>query len=855
MADCNLCALRRTCSGPVWGEGDPRSPYWLIGEAPGETEDHDKRPFVGKAGEELNGNYLLRNGLGRDLFYITNLVKCRPPANRDPKPEEISACWKAHLECELQKCCPEAVIGTLGRFASREVLGKEIDMSMYHGVPLRALGRIVVPIFHPALGLHSTSMMTHITGDFKALAAVIKGDLRPEDYQDPLPNPVYTELRRVEPGAFPPAKVVGIDTESVGPLLWSIQFAYRPGTAWFIRADNTGALEWLRSWLGPDTLVVLHNAQHDLPMLAQAGVYPPRWTDTMFMANLLQDVPKGLKALAFRLCYMRMNSYSSLVDPITEERALGYLARVAQYKWKRPEPEQILENGEYRLKQPWAMHTVAKSILSAYARGNCKGYDLYKRWHGNPNRFMAEDIFGPLEAATIADVDPATAVYYGCQDADATLRVYYQLYPRISMANLIGPLERDCRAVPMVVDMRASGMAVDIPHLIELGESYEDRKLKVIEEIKDLVGVRICPGSAPQVADLLFNRLGLKPKRRTGTGKNSTDESVLELLKDKHKAVPLILEYRRLDKDKGTFVDGVLESCRRSSDKKRCHTDISLIRTATGRFAASNPNLLAFPQEDRSEEGKALRDSFVAADGHVFLSGDWSQIELRVLADQSNEPTMQDLFWNGIDIHLGMAAKVHKIPLDQVTAKQRYGVKKVNFGIPYGITILGLFKFLEPEGWDKKGCERLIDEWFENFPAVYSYMSGIHQFARRYGYVVDFCGRRRLIPEVRSVHQFVREAGLRQAGNMPIQTGANSILKEAMGQLVPIYKHLRGKGHYIAPLLPIHDDLLWEIDASILPWFVPTVKAVMENCVTLSVPLVVDFKVGTKWGSMEKYKV
>jgi len=852
--DCNLCPLRQSSGGPVWGDGDPSSPYWLVGEAPGEQEDRERRPFVGKSGVELNDNYLLRNGLERSLFYVTNLVKCRPPKNRDPRPEEIAVC-RQHLDREMQEYRP-AVIGTLGRFASTEILGRKVDMTMYHGVPLHlGNGSTVVPIYHPALGLHSTSMMIHITNDFQALSAVIRGSLKPEDYIDPIPNTNYEEYP-APPSTFD-FRVMGVDTESVDGKIWSIQFSVKAGESIFIPAGRSDGVSWLRDKVkNPDILVVLHNAQHDLPMLAQVGIIPARWTDTMLMANLLGDLPKGLKALAFRLAHMTMHSYSEMVDPITTERAIQYLARVMQFKWPKPPKIQTIDEGEYRWKQPWSAHTMAKSILNSVAAGTCD--DPYKRWHEYPSRGLIEGVVGKLVAATIADVDPKTAIYYACRDADATLRVYHHLNPRIQAANQLSVLDRDCRVVPMVADMERCGMAVDQPHFMQLGDEYEKRKWGVVEKIEALVGYKVNPGSSDQVADLLFKRLGLKPKWRTKDGADSTNAAVLEVLEGSHPVVPLIMEYRELDKMRGTFVEGVLDNCQRWADG-RCRTHLLMIRASTGRFAAKGPNLLAFPQEDRSTEGKALRDGFVAGPGRVFVSGDYSQIELRVLAHVSQEPTMIEVFRSGGDIHQEMAAQIYKIPADLVNSEQRNAVKKVNFGIPYGITEAGLYKFLGPQGWSKKACERLINDWFSRFSAVAGFMDRTRIFARRHRYVEDMFGRRRLIPEVLSAHQFVREAGLRQAGNQPIQTGANSILKEAMAQLVPIYKQLQREGHYIWPLLPIHDDLLWEMDRSIVTWAIPLIKSIMEGCLDtigmpFSVPIVVDFKVGERWGSMEKWK-
>jgi DNA polymerase-1 len=586
-------------------------------------------------------------------------------------------------------------------------------------------------------------------------------------------------------------------------------------------------------------------------MLAQVGIVPARWTDTMLMANLLGDLPKGLKALAFRLAHMGMTSYSDLVDPITTERAIRYLAKVAQFTWPKPDKIKVLEDGEYRWKQPWSAHTMAKSILNSVAKGTCD--DPYKRWHEYPSRSVVEDVLGKLRAASIADAPFDKAVYYACRDADAALRVYHHLNPRIQANNQQKVLDRDCGVVPMVVDMERHGMEVDRPHFEQLGEDYEQRKWVVVEKIKDLVGYKVNPGSSDQVRDLLFKRLGLNPKWRTKDGADSTNAAALEALEDAHPVVPLITEYRELDKMQGTFVKGVLDNSARWTDE-RCRTHLLMITASTGRFAAKEPNLLAFPQEDRSAEGKPLRDGFVAGEGKVFVSGDYSQIELRVLAHMSQEPTMLEVFRNGGDIHRETAAEVFKVPADLVTPAQRAAVKKVNFGIPYGITDIGLFKFLESDGWTRKACEQLINNWFSRFSNVAGFMNGVRTFARRHRYVEDMFGRRRLIPEVLSAHQFVREAGLRQAGNQPIQTGANSILKESMVRLTPVYKQLQREGHYIWPLLPIHDDLLWVMDEAVVSWVIPLIKSIMEGCVTLSVPIVVDFKVGKRWGSMVKYE-
>lgn len=853
MNDCHDCPLRATSNGPVWGEGDPSSPYWLIGEAPGAEEDKQGRPFCGTTGVEVDENYLRRNSLNRDLFYITNLVKCRPPMNRDPEPEEIRACSK-HLIREMQTTGPKAVIGTLGRFSTAWIMGRDLDMTMYHGIPLLAeSGGLVVPMYHPAVGLHSTTMMTHVANDFKGLAATIRGQLQP--LVDPIPNPVYRELKELYLPFTPP--IVAIDTESVVKRVWSIQVCWGAGEAWFIKASDAMACFWLsRVVSDPKVLAVLHHAQHDLPMLAQAGIVPARWIDTMLMANLLQDKPKGLKALAYRLCGMQMSSFKELVNPITQARAREYLERVVQFKWPKPPKVEVFDEKkqEWRWKQPWSMHTVAKAALNRGLKGN--EVDYYATWHNNENRLQVEAILGKLEAASIADVDFEKAKYYACRDADATYRIYHHLRGEISEQELEGPLDRDCGIVPMIVDMEQTGIGVDTDYYAGLVKTYTERRDAETKAVEAILGRPFDTGSADQVRHLLFKQMGLKSRFRTKGGKESTSSEVLEALEDEHPIVGHILKYREYDKMRSAFAEGVLRNALKHSDR-RCRTHISMIRVVTGRLASKEPNLLAFPQPSRSAEGKPLRDGFVAGEGRVFLSGDYSQIELRVLAHESKEPTMIKIFQEGGDIHRATAAEVFDIPIEEVTDKQRYPIKTVNFGIPYGITSAGLSRQLLKmglHGWHIKACDKLIAQWFSRFRCVAGYMSRVQSDARRYGRVWDLCGRQRLIPEVMSAWEWVRSAGLRQAGNAPIQMGAQSIVKEAMRRLVPVYQHYLKEGIYIKPLLQIHDDLLWEVDEVALPVVVPTIKTIMENCMQLDIPLVVDFQVGKKWGSMEKLK-
>lgn len=842
---CKLCPLGALQRNPVWGEGDPNSRVWIIGEAPGKDEDRKGRPFVGNSGKELD-NYLLLAGIQRGDCYITNLVKCRPPENRDPKPEEVGIC-SYHLNKELLYADKDTIIVPVGRFAARYILGS-VDLSVIHGIPQRAEnGMIVVPCYHPAAGMHQTAMMTHLLNDFEAVGRTLRGIIGPEDWQDKYPIPTYDVLDKLPHTSLPPEEgVIALDTEEDG---WSVQVSFKVGEGWLIHGSNNDSISLLKKWVeDEDITVVMHNAQYDLKVLHKLDIHPRKWYCTMLMANLLQDVPRGLKALAYRLAGMRMKSYSDLVTPHTQRKTLEYLATASTQIYPKPPPITALVRGQLKTKNPQSINTRLKRLFTDYSKN--PELDLYSRFMSWEDREAVERRLGPLEAATIADVPFNEALHYACSDPDATLRIFPILLARIKAEGLMDSLLRDQRAVYAVMEMEETGIQLDAPYLEELGKSYSEQRTIVAREIGELAGFPVNPGSSNDVAKLLFDVLKIKPGKKTKGGtRHTTDGDFLQCSKHLHPVIPKIIKYREMQIMEKNFVDGVMDNYRRSGDG-RVHPDLSMISVETGRLASYSPNLLAFPVPARSEEGGPLRDAFVAGEGRSLVSADYSQIELRVMADQGQEPTMLKVFQRGGDIHAETAADVFGIPLSEVKDKDRYAVKVVNFGIPYGMTEAKLFEDMGKEGWDIDQCKMFIQKWLRTFSGINGLMARYKNEARRFKTVRDMFGRLRRIPEVKSVHFWIREAGLRKAGNFPIQGGVASIVKEAMGQLFLLFEEIRKQGHYIYMLLQIHDDLLFEMDDDILPWAIPMIRFVMENVVQLSIPTPVDFKVGKRWGSM-----
>jgi len=841
--ECWDCPLAKTRTNIVHGNGPKHALAFLVGEAPGKEEDRAGEPFVGKAGKELDGQYLHHfAGIPRNACYVTNLVKCRPPRNRDPKPEEISACGK-WLEKELDRIEPSVIV-TLGRYSLAWFLGEEADLSVIHGIPQYWYGEILLPCYHPAAGLHDTRMMIMIQRDFEMLGKVLRGEAKPEYWDDPIQNTDYRAVEKVTVTGR-----AGVDTESrVSGGAWSVQVSSKPGTACFLEAGK-GTLTIPSS---PESEIILHNALHDLPVLNSLGITVPRYHDTMIMAYLLQDEPQGLKALAYRHCGMKMQSYEEVIREATREKATGYLKRVLEREWPTPEP--VLEwrsDGTPRARQPQPIEKKVKKILKDTEE---KGADPYERWYGidkEEGRGEVERVLGKMEKADLSEVEFDKALTYSCRDADATLRIFLPLWRRICELDLEDAYWLDISVIPVVVDMQRTGLPVSRDHFLRLSAEFGKHMDDLQEEISKLVGAFVNPGSSKQVASLLFHHLKLpKVSKPTATGQATTDRKTLEKLRNKHPVVPLILKWREYEKLRSTYTDVIPEMIGLDG---RLHTEILMTRAATGRFASRSPNLQNVPV--RTDEGKRIREGFVCGDRTTFISIDFSEVELRLLAHESQDPVMLEVYRSGGGIHSRTVEGIFGIPPErQDDRKHRKPCKVLNFGMVYGMSVEGFRDQLAAMhiDWPLDECRKLMEEWFNLYKGVKRYMMEQEAYARRYGYVRF--GRIRRIPEMRSVHRWIQSQGAREAGNAPIQGKAAEVMKRAMRDLRPHYLAFQEAGWVCSPLLTIHDELLFEVSDEIVGAVVSVFSPVMENCISLSVPLKVDAKVGKVWGRLEKWK-
>ena len=319
--------------------------------------------------------------------------------------------------------------------------------------------------------------------------------------------------------------------------------------------------------------------------------------------------------------------------------------------------------------------------------------------------------------------------------------------------------------------------------------------------------------------------------KKTPKGAPSTDASVLEKLRDEHEIVADLLTYRELEKLRGTYVEALL---RLVDDDGRVRGRFNQMGAATGRLSQEQPNLQNIPI--RSEEGRAIRKAFVAAEGHTFLVADYSQIELRILAHLSNDPGLVDAFENDLDVHTATAARINEIPPGDITPDQRRRAKMINFGLLYGMEAYGLAQRLDIS---RDEAQNHIDTYFAQFPDVRDFLQGLVERARVDGYTTTILGRRRYLPELRSDRFRDRQAGERMALNAPIQGSAADVIKKAMIDLDPLLVPYQAQ-----MLLQIHDELVIEVPDEHLDGVAEVTRMVMEEVVRLRVPLKVDMATG-----------
>jgi len=387
--------------------------------------------------------------------------------------------------------------------------------------------------------------------------------------------------------------------------------------------------------------------------------------------------------------------------------------------------------------------------------------------------------------------------------------------------------------VPILAQMEHAGVGLDAEFLTVVGRDLSERVAPLQTQIHDLAGHPFNVNSTQQLRAVLFDELGLPVSKKTPKGAPSTDASVLEKLSDQHEIVASLLEFRELDKLRSTYVEALL---RLVDADGRIRGRFNQTGAATGRLSMERPNLQNIPA--RSEEGRAIRKAFVAAEDSTLLVADYSQIELRILAHLSQDPGLIEAFANDVDIHAATAARVNGVPPQDVTDEMRRTSKMINFGLLYGMEAYGLAQRLDI---DRDEAQNHIDEYFVQYPEVKAYMAGIVDEARSSGFTTTILGRRRYLPELNSQNARDRQMGERMALNAPIQGSAADIIKKAM---IDLDQSLVETGYQAEIILQIHDELVLEVPIEEIDAVTALTIDTMERVASLSVPLKVSYGTG-----------
>lgn len=438
-----------------------------------------------------------------------------------------------------------------------------------------------------------------------------------------------------------------------------------------------------------------------------------------------------------------------------------------------------------------------------------------------------------------AEIDESIAGNVMCEIADITLRLYEKFREMLKEGNLVSLMEDiELPFVKVLADMEIAGVRIDEEELAKMSQSLTARMNEIEQQVYELAGGEFNISSPMQVGEVLFERLKIDPKaKRTKRGAYSTTEEILEKYKKSHPIVGKILQIRGLRKLLSTYINALPELVNRTTGK--IHTSYNQTVTATGRISSTNPNLQNIPI--RTDDGREIRRAFVADDGCVIYSADYSQIELRLIADMSGDENMIEAFSAGADIHSATAAKVYGVSLEEVTDEQRRCAKTVNFGIVYGISAFGLSERL---GISRSDAKKLIDGYYESYPQMRQYMDETLDQVRKDGFVSTIKGRRRYLPDINSRNAVVRGYAERNAVNAPVQGSAADIIKVAM---IDIAREFATEGLRSQMIMQVHDELVFNVVPQELPRVEEIVKRNMENAYHGRVALIVSAGVGKNW--------
>ena len=521
-----------------------------------------------------------------------------------------------------------------------------------------------------------------------------------------------------------------------------------------------------------------------------------------------------------------------ILAPFFEKEDVVKIAHNFKYDFK------VLQKYEVKIKGNLFDTMIAHYLLNPDGR---HGMDYLSEMYLDYIPVSIESIIGKKgkDQGNFRDVELAEQTRYAAEDADVTFQLYELFAPQLkieSLEDLFYKVEMPLMLV--LAKMELEGISIDKNWLEKESIDLEKDLRKLETKIFEMSGEEFNMNSPKQLGEVLFDKMKLDEKaKKTKTGQYKTGEDVLQKLAHEHEIIQYILQYRTYQKLKSTYVDALPTQIEEKTN--RVHTNFSQTTAATGRLSSLNPNLQNIPI--RTERGQQIRGAFVANEGFELISADYSQIELRLIAEISGEEVMIKAFQNGEDIHTSTAAKLYDIPIEEVTKTQRGNAKTVNFGIIYG---QGAFGLAEQTGLSRKEAKEMIENYFATYPQLKIYMASQLESAKEMGYVSTILGRKRHLKDINSNNFVVRGQAERNAVNAPIQGSAADVIKIAM---INIDKKLTEENLKTKMLLQVHDELIFEVPENEVERMKTLIKTEMETAVETKVPLLVEVGVGKNW--------
>jgi DNA polymerase-1 len=523
------------------------------------------------------------------------------------------------------------------------------------------------------------------------------------------------------------------------------------------------------------------------------------------------------------------------LKPLLEDRSVLKIGQDFKFDW------QIFARRGIEV-QPYEDTMLMSYVLDA-GKGGHGMDDLAERWLGHQTIHLDHVVGTGKSQVRFDRVAIEKAAEYSAEDADVALRLWKTLKARLAAEHVTAVYETLERPlVPVLGRMERRGISIDRQVLSRLSGEFAQRQGGLEDEINKLAGAPINPGSPKQLGDILFGKMGLPGGSKTKTGQWATGAKVLEELAEQgHELPQKILDWRQVSKLRSTYTDALPDYV--NAETHRVHTSYALASTSTGRLSSSEPNLQNIPI--RTEEGRKIRRAFIAAPGTKLVSADYSQIELRLLAEIADIAVLKKAFRDGLDIHAMTASEMFGVPIKDMPGEVRRRAKAINFGIIYGISAFGLANQL---GIEREEAGAYIKKYFERFPGIRDYMEATKAFCKQHGYVLTLFGRKCHYPDIKASNASIRAFNERAAINARLQGTAADIIRRAMIRIEPALAKAKLDAQM---LLQVHDELIFEVPEGEVARTLPVIKRVMEDApmpaLSLSVPLAVDARAAGNW--------